>query len=198
MNYWNSKRNAKKSKPDRRKFTILQEFIIVLMRLRGGFLIQDLAYRFNVSPSLIRNISITWIQCMYAEFTEHSKPKMFPSREQIAQNKPTVFKSFKNIRVILDCMEVFCQQPKNFEHQGNVYSQYKAHTTFKLLLGITPNGAISFISEAFEGPISDRQVVTDSNLLDLIEPGDLFLADKGFTIEDILGARKVQLNIPHF
>ena len=99
MNYWNSKRNAKTSKPDKRKFTILQEFIIVLMRLRGGFHTQDLAYRFNVSPSLISNISITWIQCMNAEFTENLKPKMFPSREQIAQNKPAVLKNFKNISV---------------------------------------------------------------------------------------------------
>ena len=152
------------------------------MRLRDGFLIQDLAYRFNVSSSLISNISITWIQCMYVEFTEHLKPKMFPSWEQIAQNKPVVFKSFKNIRVILECMEVFSQQPKNFEHQGNVYSQYKAHTTFKLFLGITPNGAISFISEAFEGSIYARQIVTDSNLLDLLEPGNLVLAGRGFTI----------------
>lgn len=48
-------------------------------------------------------------------------------------------------------MEVLCQRQKRIEHQDNVYSQCKAHATFKLKLGITPNRAICFISEAFEG-----------------------------------------------
>ncbi|KAK3877366.1 hypothetical protein Pcinc_017921 [Petrolisthes cinctipes] len=35
-------------------------------------------------------------------------------------------------------------------------------------------------------------------LLDLLDPGDLVLADRGFDIQDILQARSVQLNIPPF
>ena len=34
--------------------------------------------------------------------------------------------------------------------------------------------------------------------LDKLEPGDLVMADRGFTIRDILMERKVDLNIPPF
>jgi hypothetical protein len=37
-----------------------------------------------------------------------------------------------------------------------------------------------------------------SGFFDKINPGDLILADRGFTIEDLLIAREASLNIPPF
>ena len=198
--YWNSTRKAdvdEKYKA-KRKFTPLQELLLVLTRLRCGFLLEDMSYRFEVSVGLLSSINITWIQFMYQEFSKQLRPRIFVLKEQVAKYLPAIFKSFKNLRVILDCTEFFCEAPANFEHQGNLYSHYKGHTTFKVLIGCTPNGGISFVSEVYEGSISDREIVIKSKLPEYLLPGDVVLADRGFTIHDLLEEVGAYLNIPPF
>ena len=59
-------------------------------------------------------------------------------------------------------------------------------------------GAITFISELYAGSISDREIAERSGILDLpFNEGDDVMADKGFTIEDLLPLG-VSLNIPPF
>ena len=61
-----------------------------------------------------------------------------------------------------------------------MYSSYKSHNTVKYLVGITPCGLISFISKGYGGRTSDSFIVNDSGFIDLVEPGDEIMADKGF------------------
>ncbi|CAG9813048.1 unnamed protein product [Phaedon cochleariae] len=196
LQYWGCK-NSDVDRPLRKKCNALEELIIVLIRLRTGLLIEDIHYRFNISVGLVTKLFTSWIQHIYCRFNV-LRPMMFPSRTLIQQHLPSEFKKLKNIRVIIDCTEFYCQTPSNFEHQSNLYSSYKAHTTFKVLIGCTPNGAISFVSDLFEGSISDKELVKKSNLMDLLEEGDLVLADRGFNIEDLTIKKKVALNIPPF
>ena len=79
-----------------------------------------------------------------------------------------------------------------------MYSSYKNHSTYKCLIGVAPNGAITYISQCSEGSISDNEIVKQSGFLDKLAPGDLIMADRGFTIRDILMNKKVDLNIPPF
>lgn len=65
-------------------------------------------------------------------------------------------------------------------------------------MGITPSRAVSFLSPAYEGSISDRKLVEVSGLLDRLETGDEIMADKGFVIQDLLSPIGVRLNIPPF
>lgn len=153
LDYWGSRESKHESSENNSKYklTSLQQLILVLLRLRMGYLIEDLAYNFDISTGFVSKICTTWIYFLYNEFTTQFKPFMFPSRKTIAETLPKIFRYIKNIRVIVDCAEFFCQSPSNFEHQGNLYSSYKAHTTFKVLIGCTPNGCVSFVSDASEG-----------------------------------------------
>lgn len=85
---------------------------------------------------------------------------------------PSCFKYFPNLRVILDCTEIFIQRSSSLVNQNQSFSNYKHHTTLKFLVGITPSGVISFVSEGFGGRVSDRQMIERTCLLDLIEEGD--------------------------
>ncbi|XP_068761637.1 uncharacterized protein [Montipora capricornis] len=73
----------------------------------------------------------------------------------------------------------------------------KSATTLKGLIGISPTGAVSFVSALYTGSISDREITRRSGLVELLEPNDRE-SDKGFTIEDILTPRNCTLNIPPF
>ena len=143
----------------------------------------DLAYRFQVSSSYISRCVLTWIQFLYHEFNDSLQDKMFPTREVM---RAKCFKKYKNLRVIIDATEFFVQSPTHFEEQGNMYSSYKAKCTFKVLIGIASKGSCVFVSNAYEDSISDNQLTIQSGFLDHINPGDLVMADRGFTIRDIL------------
>ena len=62
---------------------------------------------------------------------------------------------------------------------------------------MAPNGFITFASDLYGGSTSDKAITADCGVLQQLEAGDMVMADKGFTIRDILPAG-VSLNIPTF
>ena len=78
------------------------------------------------------------------------------------------------------------------------FSNYKNTNTYKGLIGITPTGTVSFVSHLYSGSISDKQLMRESGLVDLLEARDHVMADRGLDFEDDLYARGVKPNIPPF
>ena len=177
--------------------SLQNELFLTLMRLRLGLLHQDLAYCFKTNTRQVSTIILTWIQLLYKQFGTIWN-LMFSTRDKVRQHLPKCFKKYKNIRCIIDCTEVHVQSPGNFEAQGNQYSSYKGHTTYKFLVAIAPNGAILFVKDAYEGSISDKEIVRVSGCLDFLNPGDVVMADRGFLIKELLNERHVKLIIPPF
>ena len=70
--------------------------------------------------------------------------------------------------------------------------------TYKGLVGIAPSGGITFISELYDGSISDVEIVQRCGILkkDLWDESDSLMADRGFNIENLLKPLGVSLNIP--
>ena len=113
-------------------------------------------------------------------------------------NLPSVFikAGYKKCCVILDCAEVFIERPKSLINQACTWSEYKHHNTIKFLVGISPTGYITFLSDCYGGRASDRYIVKDSGFYDLLEREDMVMADKRFQIHEELLLRFCSLQVP--
>ena len=177
-----------------RSLTPLNEFFLVLCRLRCALLVNDIAYRFGVLRATVCRIFTTWINFLYYSFKEIN---IWPSRQQIDDFMPQAFKDiYPTTRCIIDATEIFIQTPSNPQAQQLTFSSYKNHNTLKSLVAITPSGGVCFVSKLYGGNISDRELTERCGILSLLEPGDSIMADRGFTIADLLELKGVALNIP--
>ena len=59
-------------------------------------------------------------------------------------------------------------------------------------------GVISFVSEAWGGRTSDKFLTENCGFLGKLLPGDLVLADRGFTIQEQVWFKHAEFNIPAF
>ena len=101
----------------------------------------------------------------------------WPDRDTLQLAMPISFYClFKTCCIIIDCSEVFLEWPSNLLARAHVWSQYKHHhhSTVKFLIGITPQGSISYVSKCAGGRISDKQIVKQSGLLNYFLPGKKF------------------------
>ena len=174
---------------------LIDQYFLFLNKIKLGSFDVDLADKFGVSASTVSRIVTTWANFLYVVL---GSIPLWPTRELIDRNMPEIFAQFPKTRVILDCTELFVQAPSSLNLNSELYSHYKGHDTYKCLIGISPGGLVTFISSLYAGGISDKQITARSGVLDLLEPGDQVMVDKGFTIEDLLRPLGCSLVIPPF
>ncbi|XP_047123362.1 uncharacterized protein LOC124806458 [Hydra vulgaris] len=155
-----------------------EELLMTLMRLRLGLLNEDMADRFGISKSLCSNTFTTFIRII-ANILGQAIIVWLPS-EVIKKNLPQSFVKAKHhkCRVILDCFEIFIERLKSLYNQAVTWSDYKHHNTVKVLIGIAPNGYITFLSKCYGGRASDKFITSDSGFYDLLEKDDEVMADR--------------------
>ena len=169
---------------------------MTLCRLRLGLFEEDLADRFGIHVSTVSQIFITWVNFLYQKFKQIL---LWPSRSQIQQHMPDCFcKKYPTTRTIVDATEIRVVQPSDPIEQQQTFSHYKNTNTFKALIGITPSGAVSFVSSLYSGNVSDKELFAQSGILGLLEKGDSVMADRGFDVHDLLQSVGVELNIPPY
>ena len=112
---------------------------------------------------------------------------------------PAAFKElYPHTTAIVDATEIRVNIPSSLLLQSQTYSNYKSTNTLKALIAISPAGHVTFVSSLYTGCISDTQLVERSGFLSLLQKGDEIMADRGFTIEDLLTPLGVKFNIPPF
>ncbi|CAF1146417.1 unnamed protein product [Rotaria magnacalcarata] len=112
-------------------------------------------------------------------------------------------KNYPYVRVIVDCTEFEIEQPANPQAQQGTWSTYKNTNTAKGhkkqififsysslfltgLVGITPNGIVSYISPLYGGATSDKAIINmdgSQSLIELLEDGDNIMSDRGFSLD---------------
>lgn len=203
LQYWGAKHVPEsrpyqvegKTKPGRkRQLSSLDELFIVLVRLKVGLFVRDVSDRFGISKGHFSKIFVTWINFLHVELHQLFP---FPPQDVVRRNMPQEFALYPTTRIIIDCTEIFVEVPSSMMAQSQTWSNYKHHNTFKVLVGISPNGQIIFVSKLWGGRVSDKFITDKSALVQHLQPGDNVMADRGFDILDILPPG-VGLNIPPF
>ena len=164
-----------------RKLTLEQEFLLVLMRLRLGLLVEDLTFKFCESAESVSQIVIIWV----IRLSKESKSLIiWSSQASIRSAFPDCFKRlYPNVRTIIDFSEIFFDNPSSLDVQSCLWIVYKHHCTMKFLIAITPDSAVSWLSLLYGRRVSDIYIVRDSGFLGILEPFDQVIADKGFKIK---------------
>ena len=198
LNYWGSKKKTSKKRRRKCKLDPQNQQFLTLVKLKLNLKFQDLAFRFGISTAAVSRYFTTWIYFLYHHLKEVD---WVPSVEQVSGTLPHSFREkYPSTYAIIDGSEVFIETPSDLHLQSSTWSQYKHHNTAKFLVACTPNGAISYVSPLYVGSITDIELTRISGYLTTLQdnPGISIMADRGFTIKDMLQDLGVDLNIPPF
>lgn len=173
------------------------KLLITLMKLKTGVRYSALGVMFQLHRTSISKIFTSMISVLYILLKNFI---LSPSKSAIQANIPEAFKAnYSNTRVIIDCTEVHTETPFNVRQRVLMYSDYKRNHTAKFLVGCTPCGLVSFISKCYGGRASDSFITNDCGIINLLETGDVVLADKGFpAIRTSVGNRNAIVVLPPF
>ena len=169
---------------------------MVVLKLKQGLTNKDITYRFGVGAPVISNVFRTVVPILSAQLKNLI---VWPDRGTIKHHMPECFKrKYKDCVCIIDCTEIFIERPRNLTARADTWSSYKHNNTIKYLLGITPSGAVSFLSAGWGGRTSDKLITHESDFHDNLTTGDCVLADRGFSIKEDLAAVGAVLKTPYF
>lgn len=175
----------------------LNELFFTLMKLRTNRSLSELSFEFGVGESVGHRIFSTWLSFLFFQLKEL---KIWPSKEVVEAHFPADFKrKFPKTRTILDGTEVAIEKPRDVSDQSASWSTYKHKNTVKTIIGITPRGQVSYISDVYGGSASDRQIIERSDLVkdgSLFERGDSIMSDRGIMVQDIFWHLGVSVNTP--
>ena len=79
-----------------------------------------------------------------------------------------------------------------------VFSNYKHRTTLKAIVRISPAGCLTFASNLFTGSMTDLEIVKRSGILELFDPQDQILVDRGVNILEECASRGITMTMPSF
>ena len=178
------------------ELTAQNELFLTLIKIRHAKDDFALSLDFGVGRNVVSRIVRTWINFLYFELSDLD---FWCEREVIDQHFPSKFqKMFPKTRVTLDATEIPIQKPSNCNSQRITFSTYKNGNTLKTMVGISPRGVVTYISDSYGGSVSDRQIIEKSPLVKpgMLESGDSIMADRGIMVQDLFAHRNVQVNTP--
>ena len=117
--------------------------------------IEDLSKHFQFSKATVSRIFLDILKVLYV----YLEPLInWPERPELQITTAQCFiNNLKRKITAINCFELYIDQPINLTAQNLIWSSYKHRHTAKYLIGITPQGLISFISRVLAGRSSGQQ-----------------------------------------
>ncbi|XP_037627586.1 uncharacterized protein LOC119489349 [Sebastes umbrosus] len=168
--------------------------LLVLVKVKHGFTNRYIAEKFGVSFFAASKIVREWIPVLSSIL----RPLMiWPCRETARASLPKCFKAkYLDCRCVVDCTEILIERTSNLIARAETWSRHKNQNIMKYLIGITPAGAVCFLSDGFGGRVSDKMMASESGFLGKLEHGDVVLADRRFLLREELASVGATLKIP--
>ena len=173
------------------------QLFMTLIKLRLAMDDYHISILFGITPLQVSVIFGKWINFMFCQFKELD---IWPSKRTVQDFMPTDFgKQYPTTRIIIDATECPIQKPSDVNIQSSTFSTYKNKNTLKCLVGCSPRGAVTFVSDCYGGCTSDRQIFERSNMCtgnDKFDLKDSIMADRGFMVQDLMATKNVSVNTP--
>ena len=160
------------------------EYLMCLIKLRMKYLFKNIANHLNVSATTVQRSFHDTLDVLFCRLCGFLI--QWPERENLRESMPMSFrKNFGcSVVVILDCFELFTERPSDALNKVYTYSSYKRHQTVKYLIGVSPQGVITYISEGWGGRTSGKYITEKCGIFNNLLPPDTVMVDWGFCIEE--------------
>lgn len=177
--------------------TPFQILLLTLMRLRLNLPVQHLAHFFRVSP---KTVCLTFNETVSFLYANLKQAIAWPDRHTLHKTMPHQFvEAFGHrVAVIIDCFDVFTEEPSDLKAHAQMLSSYNHNHAVKYLIGMTLRGSIGFLSRGWGGGASDEHITLNCGFLDSLLPGDIVLADRGFDLRENVGMLYAEVKFPAF
>ncbi len=102
-----------------RKLSIREELLMTLMKLCLGVINELLSDMFVISTSSVSQIVNTYIKMLATVL----RPLiLWPSKQKIRDTLPKSPQKYTNLRITIDCTEVFIERPRHLNLQAQTWS----------------------------------------------------------------------------
>ena len=184
--------DKQRQRPTTRSLSGANMLLLTFFIIRTGVSSRLAGFLFGVSAAVSSRI-FGKVVILLHHFLRAEFP--FPSSRRVASRAPAYTRIPVAPRLIIDCTNVDTMEPSSRAARRSLYSQYYGGTCVKLLVGISPSGACTYVSEAFPGRTKDAAIVRGSGLLELLHPGDTIMADKGVSVPAPMHCRFVCMQL---
>jgi len=128
------------------------QIFITLMKLRQNYTNLHLAQLFHCSVSTISNIVTTFIHVLHSILFDDLMSTI-PSRDKNKLSAPSSFSQFGSCRIVIDCTDIEVAAPGLMSQQNATYSTYRGMNSFKVIIGVSQNAVITYVSKLYPGSI---------------------------------------------
>ncbi|KAJ8680611.1 hypothetical protein QAD02_016398 [Eretmocerus hayati] len=96
---------------------------------------------------------------------------IWPTRAEILRDFPRAFEGCENTRVVLISQKIPLEKSRCSKCSSKLSSFYNSSNSIKVLIGLSPQRQLTFLSKAFSGNESKKSMFNKSGILKMLEPG---------------------------
>ena len=150
------------------------QIFITLMKMRQNYTQLHLAQLFHCSVATISDIVKTFTHVLHEILFDDLMTTIL-SREKNKISAPSSFRQFESCRIVIDYTDIEVAAPGLMSQQNATYSSYRGMNSFKVIVGVAPNGVITYVRRLYPGSILDKTIVQQSGLLKVHLTPKMFL-----------------------